>query len=420
MRLTILLAATFFFTTACKKSMQDSNSLQQTQQSVNLDLTGPSTAAAFATNTWTAGTLPATTNPAQQGLPNDQLKPLGVTLAGASIFKSNNPEIFRGNGWLMQHARTDASRGGRSYGLSGTHPAYFFHINRSGVTKYLHLLVTNPNAGAITVSSKGSCYTNGEKPLTGGGTGQSYFVAKDWLNGTLRQPQTANTSIAQFQAREIFKIAVGNSGMVDGRFEITTSGTAYYYTVITGSGLTSDAVTASQGSFAAGDYFTESANAYGREAGIYQYSEVSADNALDVPATAAHIGFALNTTNKFASALENQVAPALMNLSGSSSQTYGNYGHRYRIVFRLQNNNSFNKTVRLYFASNSVNAAQSNATWNGPIKMNGSVVDVYTRLNAPRQQLSNWTVPPGTFNVNLEFYVPGLITANQQLIFETN
>ena len=418
MRYTILLITVCTLFSACKKSAIVPGDISSTAQVDKQN--GFTAAAAFSTATWTAGALSTSTDPAQQIVPNTQLKPMGVTLGGASIFKSNNPEIFRGNGWLMQHARTDASRGGRSYGLSGTHPAYFFHINKSGVTKYLHLLVTNPNAGAITVSSKGSCYTNAEKPLTGSGTGQSYFVAKDWLNGTLRQPQTASTSLAQYAAKEIYKIAVANSGMVDGRFEITTSGNAYYYTVITGSGLTSDAITASQGAYAAGDYYTESTNAYGREAGIYQYSDVSADNTLDVPATAAHIGFALNTTNKFSASLENQVAPALMSLSGSSSQSYGNYGHRYRVIFRLQNNNSFSKTVRLYFASNSVNAAQSNATWNGPVKMNGSVINVYTRLNAPRQQLSSWTVPPGTFNVNLEFYVPGLITANQQLIFETN
>jgi hypothetical protein len=30
------------------------------------------------------------------------------------------------------------------------------------------------------------------------------------------------------------------------------------------------------------------------------------------------------------------------------------------------------------------------------------------------------TVPPGQFNVSLDFYVPGLITTNQQLIFESN
>lgn len=407
---------------ACKKTVvhQPAAPVKEPESKESAVESSNPTARSIGTGEWTAGAVPNGSTPAQQIVPVAALKPLGVTRSGASIYKSNNPEIFRGAGWLMQNSRTDASRGGRSYAVSGTHPVYLFHINQSGSTKYIHLLVTNPNAGAITVSSKGSWYTNAEKPLTGSGTGQSYFVAKDWLNNSLRQPQTGNTSIAQYQAKEIFKTAVNNSGMVDGLLHVTTSGNAYYYTVITVTGNTADAVTASQGGFASGDYYTEGTNAYGREAGIYATSEVSAQNDLAVPASAAHIGFALNTTNKFAAGLEDQVAPALMTLSGASSRSYGNYGHKYTVRFTLQNNNGVAKTVKLYFASNAVNASASNATWNGPVKMNGSVINVYTRLNAPRQQLSTWNVPPGAFNVTLEFYVPGLITANQQLIFETN
>ncbi|AFD07728.1 hypothetical protein Solca_2694 [Solitalea canadensis DSM 3403] len=108
-----------------------------------------------------------------------------------------------------------------------------------------------------------------------------------------------------------------------------------------------------------------------------------------------------------------------MTLLGAA-KSYGNYGHKYNVKFHLYNNNSTNKTVKLYLASNSVDATKTNATWNGAIKMNGSVVNVYTTLNAPRQQRSTWTVPPGLFNVTLDFYVPGMITSNQQLIFETN
>jgi hypothetical protein len=387
---------------ACKKNLAPRN------ENTGLPSAKLSTQLAYTTSNWTPGLLPATTDPAQMIVPNSALLPLGVTRGGSKIFKSNNPEIFRGNGWLMQTSRTDATRGGATHAMNGAHMAYLFHINKSGVTKWIHLLVTNPNASSITVSSKGSYYTNTEKPLTGAATGQSYFVSKDWLNNTLRQPQTMATSIAQYQAKEIFKIQVNNNSMVDGLFEITTSGNSYYYTVITGTGNTSDAISASQGSFASGDYYTESANA------------VSAENDLDIPATASHIGFALNTANKFFPALEDQTAPSLMRMTGASAKTYGNYGHKYSVKFHLYNNNAVTKTVKLYFASNAVNASQSNATWNGPVKMNGSVINVYTRLNAPRQQLSTWNVPPGLFNVTLDFYVPGLITANQQLIFEVN
>jgi hypothetical protein len=372
----------------------------------------------YTTSNWLPGTLPASGNPSQLIVPNASLLPLNVSLSGSAVFKSNNPEIFTGNGWLMQNSHTDPGRGGSSYPLTGTNIVYLFHINQSGATKYIHLIVTNPNASSITVSSKGSYYTNAEKPLTGAGTGQSYYVAKDWLNNTLRQPQTSPVSINQGKATEVFNIAVNSSGMVDGRFEVTTSGNAYYYTVITDTKTLSDAVNVSQGGFAPGSYYTESANAYGREAGIYAASNVAAENDLDIPNSPSHAGFDLNTTNKFYSSLEDQTASALMTMSGASSKTYGNYGHHYSVLFHLHNNNTVNKTVKLYFASNSIDSTKSNATWNGQVKMNGSFFTVYTQLNAPRQQLSSWNIPPGLFNVTLEFYVPGLITANQQLIFE--
>lgn len=369
---------------------------------------------------WTLGLLYSGSDPTQLILPNAQLLSLNVNKGGNKIYKCNNPEIFTSTGWLMQNSHTDATLGGQSYPLTGNNTVYFFHINQSGSTKYFHLLVTNPNSAAITVSSKGSYYTNSEKPLTGIGTGQSYFVAKDWLNNTLRQPQTGNTSLNQYQAKEIFHSQVNNNAMIDGRFEINTSANAYYYTVITSTGNLTDAINTSQGSPAAGTFYTESTNAYGREAGIYNSSEVSSENDVYIPNQAAHIGFALNTSNKFSATLEDQTAAKLMSLTGASSKTYGNYGHKYNIILHLHNNNSSSKTVKLYFGSNSVNAAQSNATWNGAIQLNGSVVDVYTKLNAPRQQLSTWTIPPGLFNATINFYVPGLITANQQLIFEVN
>jgi hypothetical protein len=407
----------FFVLTSCTKELKRNKSLPVAETTA---FGGAETQRAYTNADWTPGALPVTTNPAQMILPNAELLPLVITRGGNKFFKSNNPEIFRGNGWLMQNSRTDATRGGAAYALAGTNNAYLFHINQSGATKWIHLLVTNPNASSITVSSKGSYYTNTEKPLTGAATGPSYFVSKDWLNNTLRQPQTTATSLAQYQAKEIFKIQVNNSSMVDGLFEINTSGNAYYYTVITGTGNITDAINVSQGPFASGDYYTESTNAYGREAGVYATSTVSAENDLDIPNAASHIGFALNTANKFFPALEDQNAPSLMRMTGASSKTYGNYGHKYNVKFHLYNNNTTTKTVKLYFASNAVNASASNATWNGAIKMNGAVVNVYTRLNAPRQQLSTWSIPPGLFNVTLDFYVPGLITSNQQLIFEVN
>lgn len=395
---------------SCKKKIDTSKNLIQGKYRTSL----------IDPTNWTLGLLPVSADPALQILPNTELQPLNVVLSGNKIFKCNNPEIFTGNGWLMQNSRTDATRGGNVYPLSGNATAYMFHINQSGSVKYYHLMVSNPGTAPITLTSKGSYYNNNEKPLTGEGTGPSYFVAKDWLNSTLRQIQANPVAIDPSQVVEVFKVRANVSNMIDARFELNSSANAYYYTVVTSTGELSDAINATQGPPAAGTYLAESANAYGREAGIYQYSEISAENDVYIPNQPAHIGYALNTTNKFAPTIENQTAVKLMNLTGSSAGSYGNYGHRYSVKFHLFNNSSSVKTVKFYFASNSVNAAQSNATWNGQIKLNGTAFDVYTQLNSPRKQLATWTIQAGVFNVTLEFYVPGLITANQQVIFETN
>ncbi len=369
---------------------------------------------------WTLGTLPVTAEPTLLVIPNAKLMPINVVLGGPQIFKSNNPEIFTGDGVLMQNARTDALRGGLSYPLSGNNVIYLFHINQSGAAKFYHLMVSNPGTSAITYTSKGSFYNNSEKPLTGAATGQSYFVAKDWLNNTLRQPQTAAISLNPGETKEIFKLQTNISNMIDARFEVNTSGNAYYYTVVTTTGNLADAITATAGVAAPGTYLTEGTNAYGREAGIYQFSDVTAVNDVPIPNKPAYIGYALNTSNKFVPAIENQTAPKLMSYTGSSAFTYGNYGHKYSVKFRLLNKNTGTKTVKFYMASNTTNATQSNATWNSAIKLNNDIIDVYVKLNDPRQLLRTFTVPTGQFDVNLEFYIPGLISANQQLIFETN
>ena len=52
--------------------------------------------------------------------------------------------------------------------------------------------------------------------------------------------------------------------------------------------------------------------------------------------------------------------------------------------------------------------------------MNNVVKNVSTRFNAPKQQLESFSIPPGGSTVNIQFYMPGLVSAGQQLIFETN
>ncbi|MEH0152505.1 DUF3370 family protein [Limibacter armeniacum] len=366
---------------------------------------------------WTAGSISGI-------VPQDQLEDLGGGLSGNKIWKSNNPEIFRGTGWLMQNSRTDATRGGAAYPVSGTIPVYLFHINQSGSQKYLHVLVTNPNASSITISGKGSMYTNSEKPLQGTGTGQSFHVAKDWLNNTPRT-SFSNVTLNSYKAYEVAKLPVPNGNMIDGRFEITASAGAYVYTVVTSNGSLTDAINKSQGGPATGDIYSPNPNAYGREAGVYANSGWEGSTDITLPASQSYIGFALNTSSKFAFNgvyLQDQNAPSVVRLSDSAEKTYGNYGHQYDITLAMHNPNSTAKQVTLYFASNYTNSVNSPSfTYNGPLKMNGVVKNIYTTPTAPRQWLATWNVPAGgNFNGNLDFYIPGLITTGQQLILQVN
>lgn len=419
----IFLASTFIsvFIIACKK--KEAVITQNTNSAVSdlkKEKEGNSNLAARTISSfeWTTGLMPVTTDVTQHILPDAQLKPLTPVYSGAKMYVSNNPEIFTGNGWLMQNSRTDATRGGSTFPLSGVNNVYLFHINKATTSKYIHLMVSNPNYGNITYTGKGSYYTNAEKPLTGQATGQSYFVSKDWLNNTMRKTISSPITIQPNKVSEVFKIKMNASNMVDARFEINTSGNAYYYTVITSTGNLTDATNATQGTYAAGTYLTESANAFGREAGVYNTSDVTANNVLQLPSVASRIGFCLNTTAKFKT-VEEQTSAALMKMLGSSSRSYGNYGNKYNVTFQLQNNNTSTRTVKLYFASNVVDATKTNGTWNSQVKLNGTNVDIYTQLNNPRKLLATWTVPVGIFNATLNFYVPGLITTNQQLIFES-
>ena len=282
--------------------------------------------------TWSSGLLGP-----NQKVADNLLQPLSIGFGGYPIWKSNNPEIFRGTGWLMQNARADASRGGSSSPLSGCHNAYLFHINQRGAAATLHLIATNPNNATITLSAKGSMVTNSQKPLTGKATGQSYAVSKDWLNGSFGTNFTGR-SVGAFQGTEIAKLAMNNSNMLDGRFEVCASAPIYLYSVVTGGGSTTDAINLSQGAPAVGDIKSEAANAYGREAGVYASSLIAGTTVIDLPAGGnLHAGFALNTSAKFNANLQEQTSAALYRLSDSSTRSYGNYGHKLDVTLRLRN-----------------------------------------------------------------------------------
>lgn len=364
---------------------------------------------------WSFGTLGA-----NEKVADDKLAPLTVTLGGPRFWKSNNPEIYTGTGWLMQNSRSDAVRGGQANAVSGCTPAYFFHINQSGATAYVHLLASNPQSAAVTISAKGSAYNNATKPLTGKATGQSYAVSKDWRDGTFLT-SFSGRSVASGGATEVARLTMGPNNMGDGRFEVCSSAGVFLYTVVTTSGTTSDAINKSQGLPAAGDIKSTSANTYGREAGVYQQSQVAGLTHVVLPAGGGqYAGFAFDTNAKFNSRLQEQTSLFDSRLADSADRTYGNYGHQFDTTLRLYNTGSAARSVRVSFAS-SLTAATNvpSFTFNSAGRYNGANVDLFTTPTQPRQMLGTFSVPAnGFYDARLLLTVAGLGVTNQQLIVE--
>jgi hypothetical protein len=411
------------------------------------------TARTFSAAEWLTGAMPdttgngtpTTTNLKQLVIANNDLEPLGVTLGGSNLIVCNNPERFTGDGWLFQHSFTDATQGGVDYPLSGTTKIYMFHLNYTSpaATKYISLVVHNPGATAVNYSYKGANYNNVDKPLTGAASGQSYWVSRDWISNT---PTTTSGTINANSKLIVFTKVVNSANMFDGLYEVTTSGPVYYYTVVTSTNnattvRSAASIGSAYASFAAppdprvtqSDYRMETGGSYARGAGLFTASDVSSDNTLVIPNVPSRIGFCFNTSSKFFPMLEKQNPTVVVKNPPttdsvrsiySSSHNYGNYGMKYNSVFHLQNNTSVSKTVNIYFAENEnlVDASLTNGTWNSRFKIDGTAsasYDIYIQRNNPRKLLKTVTVPTGTTDFTVEVYIPGLITTNHQLIFET-
>ncbi|MFJ1958781.1 DUF3370 family protein [Streptomyces microflavus] len=376
---------------------------------------------------WTPGkpTAPGPT------VARELLRPLPGSMTGPELVVSNNPETVTGPGWLMQHARTTSARGGSARALSGTFPLYLYHQNSTGGTAWLHVLVSNPGTTAVSVSARGTAWTNADKPLIQdpaqrAGTGPCYATSADWATGALRTYLTS-TSVAPKKVVQAARIPMTGS-ILDGLLEITASGGVYTYTVVTTDGSLTTAINLSQtdGAAAPGNIIGQTETTYGREAGVYGGSHWSTGlTTVDVPAAGSHLGLALNTTVRQVAALD-QTVPATAALSDSSQRSWGNYGAHYSIELALRNPSAQLRTARLVFGSNVTGATDvPGNTWNGAmaVSFDGAAPEihtVYVRPTVPRDIIGTYALPPGaTRTVALDFVVPGLITAGSQLLLES-
>lgn len=356
-------------------------------------------------------------------VPGPDLLPLPSEPSGPPIWVSNNPERMFGEGWLALHSRSDPQRGGAADPVAGSFPAYLFHINASGSPKWVHLVVTNPQAQPVEVAAIGSLLTNATYPLGGPGSGPSYQVSEDWLTGSL--PLRASMQpLAPASGRVLASVEVPNGGLVDGRFEIGASGGVYVYAVVTSSSDAAAAIDATQGPAAAGEILSPGPNAYGREAGVYEHGEFAAALSIELPEGPGHLGFAFNTAGKFAwqgVTLQEQTAAARTALSDSAERTWGNYGHHYALVFELRNAGAAARSVELVLGSLLTAAVdQPSFTWSAPIEVGplgeATIVTSWTTPTQPLDSLGTWEIAAGEdLQLRFEVYVPGLITAGQQL-----
>ncbi len=365
----------------------------------------------FPTSAWADGLAP-------ERVLGPDLADLPGGLEGDPLWVSNNPERVFGPGWLMQHARIDADRGGAALGLEAF-VAYMFHLNASAAPLSFHLIATNPGDADVTLEAQGSLYDNARFPISPG-TGPSVAVAEDALTGTRSIDVTV--IVQPGQGVEIGRINLAAGGILDGRVTIEASGGMYLYMVATSSGSTQEAINLSQGDPAPGEILEPGPNAFGRMAGVYSNVRWASTFDVDVPAAPAHLGLALNTTDKFqldGATLQSQTAPALVNLSDSSDESFGNYGMAYDLQLRLCADED--RTVGLRFGSNFVALEDTPSfTWAGPLRVNRELVDVLTTPTAASMDLGEWTIRAGSCIVtDVNFVVPGLITGGQQLVLES-
>lgn len=344
------------------------------------------------------------------------LLPLPGEGVGYPVVTSNNPESFESEGFLYQTARVDPVRGGAVYPMSGTFGVYLHHLNKSGKSMYIHILLTNPNPEAVTVSGFGSGYNQTETGGLGFGYGPDVQVAEDWLaqdyNHTL-----ASGSIGSFKARQGWVKQVANGAEVDGRFQFTASQGVYVYVIAADTSDVNDAVGLTQQA-ATGDIKPPGnpPPPFGREAGVYAHDTWAGAWELTLPPSGPHYaGYLVNTATGIG--IEQvQAFPALTHLSDSSAEAVGMYGNVYDFDVAFKNPGSTDRTVEVHFAA--LGQGSPSFFFNGPILVNGAQVMTILKPTDRKKLIGQVTVPAGgSASTSLDVFIQGLSSIPQALFF---
>jgi hypothetical protein len=468
MKLTKLVSSGIVLTVLAVNACQKKNLFTDvvTDDASNQRLVANSANTSAASN-FTLGTLSATAV-----VPKTSLLATGGQLGGNKILVDNMPEKIKTEGWVFAPPRINNNT--VKQGVSGNVEYYTFHFNtitKNGVGQqaYYVLLASNPNSSSITASVKGSILT---KTDAGGFSfsnpsyfieKESYEVSKRFINsnhtvntGSLSIPALGN--VAGNYTVLTYKAVNYNDG-VDGRFTLNFSNTAYVYAVmvVKGNNETTAQMLTRAVNLATSDNFTaahvakradgewndqygwiaESTARYGRESGLYNNSAWLVNQTINLPATAGYLGMCMVVDQKNITAYpEDQTAPysALVptdtrRYSGigtltNSTRTWGNYGHYYDISLNLVNSATIVRNIKINMAFNAPDPTKPNARFVGYAKVKDATlpevgVDIKIRLNDPKANLLTTTVPANSSKiVKIRFYVPGLITAGNQLIVE--
>ncbi len=351
----------------------------------------------------------------EQGL----LLPLPGSGQGPPVVTSNNPEQLTGDGLLFGTARASAARGGASFPLA-EFGVYVHHVNASGATRYVQLVVTNPNDSSVTVQAWGSGYSQDQ---TGGlplGGSPDYLVSDDWITEDYRT-EIAPTAVPSMTPLRIWLASAGHNREIDGRFQVRASAPVYAYVVATTTDDVNEAITDgiedAPGEIAVpGD----PPPPFGREAGVYAHDTWFADVGVEVPAGPRRIAWWVNTATGIGAA-DVQAFPALMHYADSAAESTGMYGNVYDLRLRLRHDGqgSDSRTVRVALAS--YGAGAPSRFWDGAALVDGDVVTVRCTPSQRVATLTEVAVPPGQEGVvHIRAMVPGLTSIPQALILESS
>lgn len=362
---------------------------------------------------WTDGALP---DPPPTG---DALLPLPGSGVGGPVFTSNNPEIFQGNGLLYGTGRASDARGGAKLPLSGGFGAYVHHINDSGSTKVVTLMVTNPGASPITVEAHGSGYNQTETGGLGLGESPDYHVSEEWITDA---PSTSvgPTTLMPDKPLAIWQKSANDGAEIDGRFAITTSGPAYVYAVVTDSTDLAEAIAVYQ--IDAPGVVAVSGDPpppFGREAGVYAHDTWASAFDVIVPASQRHLGFVVNTASG-AGYAQVQAFAALAHYDDSAAESVGMYGNVYDVAITLHHDeaDAAPRHVALSFAS--IQEANLSRYWDGVGLVDGAPIVIRHVPGDKRTVFADVEVPSGqTRSVHLRAMVPGLTSIPQAIYLES-